>query len=239
MLEHADDLIVRDDGPIRHVILNRPQKLNAIDYAQHLRLRQAFIDAEHDESVKVLTLSGEGRGFCSGDDLRSQPYQGDDPHEHRRVDLEMGSGPTLLLESAGLLRSLSIPTVALMHGFALGSGYDYSLSCDFRLMTSDIRYGDPRIDRALWAAEGWSYKLPRLVNLSIVSRIAYLGELLNGDSALKMGLGTGIITAEPDVISSAHEFLHRLETCSGSAYATTKRAMLRDLDSRFASRFGA
>ena len=165
-------LRIEDDGPIRHLILNRPEKLNAIDVTQHERLMAAFVAAERDSNIRVLALSGEGRGCCAGDDLTAEKRKGPDPHTKRAVDLEMGSGPALLFDSCAILRRLSKPTVALMHGVALGSGYDYSLSCDFRLVTRDIRYGDPRIDRALWAAEGWSYKLPRLANQSVVAPIA-------------------------------------------------------------------
>ena len=170
----SDDtaLIVRDEGPVRHLILNRPQKLNALDLDQHVRIKRAVEAVAADESVRVLVLSGEGRAFCAGDDLTAEAPQGEDPMAGRRVDLDLGTGPAFLLESAAVLRACPKPTVVLLHGHALGSGYDYSLSCDFRLATEDVNYGDPRIHRALWAAEGWSYKLPRLVNQSVATPIA-------------------------------------------------------------------
>ena len=228
-----EPLIIEDDGSVRHLILNRPDKINAIDYAQHLRLMAQFDVAEEDPSVKVIALSGVGRGFCSGDDLTATAFEGTDPYHHRKVDLEMGSGPAVLLESCRKLHHLSKPTVALMHGIALGSGYDYSLSCDFRVVTSDIRYGDPRIDRALWAAEGWSYKLPRLTNLSIVSRIAYLGEIMNGFQAMAYGLAHAIVDGEPDIRESSRTFLENLVRVSTPAYGQVKHAMLRGLDADF------
>ena len=228
-----EPLLVEDDGAVRHLILNRPEKINAIDYAQHLRLMRQFDLAENDPSVKVIALSGVGRGFCSGDDLTASAFEGDDPHRHRKVDLEMGSGPAVLLQSCRKLHHLSKPTVALMHGIALGSGYDYSLSCDFRVLTPDIRYGDPRIDRALWAAEGWSYKLPRLTNLSIVSRIAYLGEIMNGEQALAYGLAHAVVDGEPDIRASARSFLEKLTRVSSPAYSRVKHSLLAGIDSDF------
>ena len=228
-----EPLIVNDDSGVRHLILNRPEKINAIDYAQHLRLMAQFDLAEEDASVKVVALSGVGRGFCSGDDLTATAFEGEDPHRHRKVDLEMGSGPAVLLESCQKLHHLSKPTVALMHGIALGSGYDYSLSCDFRVVTPDVRYGDPRIDRALWAAEGWSYKLPRLTNLSVVSRVAYLGEIMNGAQAHAYGLAHAIVDGEPDIRESSRPFLEDLVRVSSPAYSQVKHAMLRGIDSDF------
>lgn len=228
-----EPLIIKDDGSVRHLILNRPEKINAIDYAQHLRLMAQFELAEADPKVKVIALSGVGRGFCSGDDLTAGAYQGEDPHLHRKVDLEMGSGPAALLQSCSKLHHLSKPTVALMHGIALGSGYDYSLSCDFRVVTPDIRYGDPRIDRALWAAEGWSYKLPRLTNLSIVSRVAYLGEIMNGSQAYAYGLAHAIVDGETDIRESALPFLENLVRVSSRAYSQVKHAILSGIDTDF------
>lgn len=232
-MNEGNNLITKDHDGVRHLVLNRPQKLNAIDYAQHLRLMQAFHEADEDPRVKVVALSGVGRGFCAGDDLTAQPFEGEDPFVHRKVELEVGSGPTLLLKSCAVLRNLSKPTVALMHGIALGSGYDYSLSCDFRVVTKDIRYGDPRIDRALWAAEGWSYKLPRLIGQSLVARIAYLGEIMDGEKAMQFGLAHRVVSGEPDIIESSQSFLNELVELSGPMYAATKRNLLAGLDATF------
>lgn len=232
-MTEEQNLLTKDVDGVRHLALNRPEKLNAIDYAQHLRLMRAFQNAEEDQRVRVVALSGVGRGFCAGDDLTAQPFAGHDPFSHRKVELEIGSGPTLLLDSCAVLRNLSKPTVALMHGIALGSGYDYSLSCDFRIVTKGIRYGDPRIDRALWAAEGWSYKLPRLVGQSLVARIAYLGEIMNGERAMEFGLAHRLVSGEPDIIESSQPFLDELVELSGPAYAATKRNMLAGLDATF------
>ncbi len=232
-MSEPDALIVDDRRGIRHLILNRPEKINAIDYDQHLRLKESFEEADADPSVRVLALSGVGRGFCAGDDLASTGVSGHDPYKHRKVDLELGSGPSLLLESCAVLRKLSKPTVALMHGIALGSGYDYSLSCDFRVVTTDIRYGDPRINLALWAAEGWSYKLPRLIGQSLVSRIAYLGEPMNGDLAYEFGLAHRVVSGEPDIIDSSREILDRLLELSGPAYSNLKKDMLESIDATF------
>ncbi|MXW53057.1 MAG: enoyl-CoA hydratase/isomerase family protein [Gammaproteobacteria bacterium] len=232
-MSEPDALIVDDRSGVRHLILNRPEKINAIDFDQHLRLKENFEKADVDPSVKVLALSGVGRGFCAGDDLASTGISGHDPYKHRRVDLELGSGPSLLLESCGVLRRLSKPTVALMHGIALGSGYDYSLSCDFRVVTADIRYGDPRINLALWAAEGWSYKLPRLVGQSLVSRIAYLGDPMNGERAYEFGLAHRVVSGEPDIIDSSREFLDMLMELSSPAYSNMKKNMLDSLDANF------
>lgn len=232
-MSDASALLIDDRDGVRHLIFNRPAKINAIDFDQHLRLKNQFVEADSDSSVRVVALSGVGRGFCSGDDLTSSGITGSDPYEHRKVDLELGSGPSLLLDSCAVLRALSKPTVALMHGIALGSGYDYSLSCDFRVATRNIRYGDPRINLALWAAEGWSYKLPRLVGQSLVSPIAYMGEVMSGTTAHDFGLVHRVVDGDPDIIESSRLFLERLVELSGPTYSTMKKYMLNSIDSTF------
>ena len=225
--------IIEDDGPIRHLVFNRPDKLNALDLDQHARIKRAVEASSGDVSVRILVLSGRGRAFCAGDDLTADTPAADDPLKGRRVDLEMGAGPAFLLESAAVLRACPKPTVALLHGHALGSGYDYSLSCDFRLATADVNYGDPRIHRGLWAAEGWSYKLPRLVNQSAVAPIAYLGKTMDGQTAHDFGLVHGVYPAGADLRVDAKPFLDALSSLDPDAYAQTKARILAAVDLDF------
>ena len=226
-------LLVEDDGTVRHIRLNRPEKLNAIDPMQHERIGRAFLEADADPNVRVIALSGAGRAFCAGDDLGADAKSWPARMRNRLVDLDLGLGPALLLESAGWVRHVAKPTVALMHGAALGSGYDYSLSCDFRLATEDVNYGDPRIHRAMWAAEGWSYKLVRQLDQSAVTPVAYLGERMNGAKAHDYGLVHRVYPAGSDLREAARPFLATLADLDPDAYAETKRAMLAGLDLGF------
>lgn len=229
-----EDVPVGGEGAVRHLIFNRPDKLNALDLDQHARIGDAVRAARADAGVRAIALSGNGRAFCAGDDLGAAGRSsGPDPLAGRRVDLNVGPGPVLLLESAAALRDCPKPTVALLHGHALGSGYDYSLSCDFRLATEDVNYGDPRIHRALWAAEGWSYKLPRLLCQSAVAPIAYLGETMDGRTAEARGLVHRVYAAGTDLRQAAQPFLEQLAGLPAAAYAATKAALLRGLDAAF------
>ena len=232
-MSEADAFVLEDDGPVRHLVLNRPDKLNALDLDQHVRIKNAVETAQDDATVRVLVLSGNGRAFCAGDDLRADAPVGDDPLVGRRVDLDLGTGPAFLLESAAVLRASPKPTVVLLHGHALGSGYDYSLSCDFRLATEDVNYGDPRIHRALWAAEGWSYKLPKLTNQSLVTPIAYLGQTMDGATAYARGLVHRVYHRGADLRTAARPFLGQLATLDAAAYAETKARILASVDLPF------
>ena len=233
-MSDPDALLIEDDGAVRHLVLNRPSKLNAIDLDQHQRIKRAVAEAAEDDAVRVLVLCGNGRAFCAGDDLSAaRPASNEDPLAGRRVDLAVGAGPVLLLKSAAELRAFPKPTVALMHGHALGSGYDYSLSCDFRLATEDVNYGDPRIHRALWAAEGWSYKLPRLADQALVGTVAYLGRTMDGNAAYECGLAHRVYPAGADLRQAAKPFLDDLAALDPLAYADAKAQLLAATDSSF------
>ena len=198
-----------------------------------MRIKAAVEASAETESVRVLALSGNGRAFCAGDDLTAGAPEGEDPLVGRRVDLDLGTGPAFLLEAAATLRACPKPTVVLLHGHALGSGYDYSLSCDFRVATEDVNYGDPRIHRALWAAEGWSYKLPRLANQASVTPIAYLGETMDGRTAHGFGLVHRVYPAGADLRIEARPFLDELASSRPTAYADMKARILASVDLGF------
>ncbi|MGE0806710.1 MAG: enoyl-CoA hydratase/isomerase family protein [Burkholderiaceae bacterium] len=226
-----------DDGPIRHLVLNRPAKLNAIETAQHERVIDALKEAESDERVRLVAFSGNGSSFCAGDDLKAigsdfrNPLGWPERYLRRHmVDLDIGIGPMLLQEVTSAIRRFPKPTAALMHGYAIGAGYDYALSCDLRVVTDDCRFGDPRIHRALWSAEGWSYKLPRAVPLGFAARIAYLGELLSGEQAMEIGIAHALLPAGTPVREGARDLLLRVAGFDETAYRMTKQALLDGLD---------
>jgi enoyl-CoA hydratase/carnithine racemase len=228
----ATDLpYVLRDGAIAHLVLNSPERLNAIDYAQHDALLTALRAAEEDPEIRVIALSGEGRAFCAGDYIKADGRASwPERLRHRWVDLDVGVGPLLLNEVTTAFRDCLKPTVALMHGFALGAGYDYASSCDFRLATPDCVIGDPRIRLALWGAEGWSYKLARLIGQAHVAPMAFLGELLSGTSALELGFVHRVYGGSEPLRIAARDFLTHLASLDPAAYRKVKSALLDGLD---------
>jgi len=223
------ELLIEDVGPIRHLILNRPDRLNAVNLQQHERLISVLQAAEADSEIRVITFSGMGRAFCSGDDMKEFGVW-PERMRNRLVDLDMGMGPLLLQEVVEVIWKMAKPTVALLHGPALGAGYDYALTCDFRFVTEDCSLGDPRIHNAMWCAEGWSYKLPRLIAGGHASRIALLGRPLSGSEAYEVGLAHRLYPAGSNVRSMAHEELSNLAAMDPTTYTRAKRSLQHDLD---------
>ena len=234
----SDDgaLLVEDDGAVRHLVLNRPDKLNALDLDQHVRIKRAVEEAER-RALRCACWRSPETVARSAPAMTCAPMR---PLARIRSSVDAWiwtsvPGPrscSSLRPSCGPARK---PTVVLLHGHALGSGYDYSLSCDFRLATEDVNYGDPRIHRALWAAEGWSYKLPRSwINQSAVTPIAYLGRAMDGVVGLyERGLVHRVYPTGADLRAAARPFLQQLATLDADAYAETKARILASVDLGF------
>ena len=229
----ADPLLITRDGPVLHIGFNRPDRLNALTPEMHEGVIAALRNAEGDREVRCVAFSGEGRAFCAGEDIGGGPRSLPERLRPRAVALDIGMGPVLLHEVTTAIRATPLPTVALLHGHALGGGYDYATSCDFRVATQDCRFGDPRVHRALWAAEGWSYKLTRLIPQGHATRIALLGEPLTGTEAYDIGLVHRLYPAGSDVRAEAQKLLTDLAGIDPETYAVTKRAIVDGLDLRY------
>ncbi len=233
----SDDsnLIVYDEGSIRHIRFNRPERLNAIDLMQHDRVLSALHEANADATVRVVVFSGEGRAYCAGDDLKAGP-SGESPEWYKnrhQVDLKIGVGPLLLQKVTTVIRDMGKPTVVLMHGYGLGAGYDYATSCDFRVSTEGCIFGDPRIKRAMWSAEGWSYKTPRLIPQTHITNTTFTGEALTGKEAYRIGLVHRLYPNDQDLRESASEFLLELTELNPERYRWTKKKLHSDRDLRY------
>lgn len=229
-MPNIKELIVSDDGPIRHIRFNRPDKLNAVTSAMQEGVREELHRAGADESVRVVALSGEGRSFCAGIDIGGGSKSIPKRYRKNMVPLDVGMGPIQIQEIATAIRDLPRPTVALMHGHALGVGFDYATSCDFRLATVDCRFGDPRVHRSLWAAEGWSYKITRLIPQCWTARINLRGEPLTGREAEDIGLVHKTYPAGSDLREAAREYLMALAEIPAESYAFIKKHILDSLD---------
>ncbi len=224
------ELIISDEGPIRHIRFNRPGKLNALTNAMQQGVIDAIHQAETDENVRVIAFSGEGRSFCAGQDIGGGPDAAPERYRKHRVALDIGSGPLMIQEVITIIRYTHKPTVALMHGHCLGAGFDYATSCDFRLALEDCRFGDPRVHRSLWAAEGWSYKITRLIPQCWTTRINLRGEPLTGAEAEAIGLVHQTYPAGSDMREAARPYLMKLAQIPPHTYAVTKRRILDGLD---------
>lgn len=165
---------------VAEIQLNRPQRLNAVVQQLYDDLNAALDTAERDPSVRVVLLSGAGRAFCVGADLKA--------HKAGRTAFERREYLRGEQSVCRRLLLLSKPVVAAVHGYALGAGAEMAVASDFILMARSARIGFPEISLGNFLGGGVTALLPRLVGLAKARELVFLGERISADEAVAIGL---------------------------------------------------
>ena len=173
-------------------ILNRPDKLNAFIAQMNREVKDAIKAASYDEQVRCIVITGEGRAFCSGQDLSEV----DEHMDHGQV-LRDHYGPMIKQ-----IRQCEKPIIAAVNGVAAGAGFSLALACDFRLISERASFLNAFIHVGLIPDSGNLYYLTQLVGQSKAAELAILGEKVPAAEAVAMGLANRLIpldTWEEDV----------------------------------------
>jgi 2-(1,2-epoxy-1,2-dihydrophenyl)acetyl-CoA isomerase len=185
-------LHVRSSDGAAWLVLDRPDALNALDLATKEALLAALAAASTDDSVRAVALTGRGRAFCVGEDLRElrTAYQAGRAPELGET-LERHYAPIVQL-----LADMPKPTVALVNGIAAGAGVSLALACDLRVASSAASFKLAFSGVGLVPDAGATWNLPRLVGLSTAMRMALLDDPVKADEALAIGLVSRVFPAE-------------------------------------------
>jgi len=179
------DLVLQaDDGGVRTLTLNRPDQRNALNLALLRALRTALDEAAADRGVRCLVLTGAGKGFCAGADVREWESLAAAGTPEDPDDGWVAHAHALVRELAAFDR----PTIALLNGAAVGAGLDLALACDFRVAGTDARFACAYTWIAYNPDAGGTWLLPRLVGLEAAKRFVYTGEFWDAPTALARGL---------------------------------------------------
>ena len=197
----ANTIIYQSRGGIAEIRLNRPERLNAVTQQLYDELNAALGAAEADSEVRVLLLTGEGRAFCVGADLKA--HRAGRTAFDRRQYLR---GEQIVCRR---LMLLSKPVVAAVNGFALGAGAEMAIAADFMLMAESAQIGLPEVSIGTFLGGGVTYLLPRLVGLAKARELVFLGERIKGDEAVRIGLANRVLPDE-GFLEAAREFAGRI-----------------------------
>ena len=216
-------LISTSSTGVRTIALNRPERLNAVNARLGDELPRAIDDAARDDTVRVVVLTGAGRGFCSGLDL-SEPPRLPDGDLRERLDPLAWVGRWVL--SAVRCEK---PLIAAVNGAAAGAGFGLALAADVRLVARGARLGAGYVRRGLSPDAGVSYFLPRLIGASRAMEILLSGRELDADEALRIGLAAAIFD-DATFADSVAAFAERLAAGPPIAFALTKRLVATTFD---------
>jgi enoyl-CoA hydratase/carnithine racemase len=217
--QHFDFAV--DDG-VATLTFNRPDKLNALTFDVYADLRDLLAELPHRGDVRVLVITGEGRGFCSGGDV--EEIIGELQRMEAAELLEFTRMTGAVVKA---LRECPLPVIAAVNGVAAGAGSVIALASDLRLLAPEASFAFLFTRVGLAGADmGSAYLLPRIVGLGRATELLVLGDKLAAADAERIGLGTQV----DDLPGATRALARRLADGPALAYSTTKVMLTRELD---------
>src|SRR5438874_4785266 len=218
------DILYEVDGPVLIITLNRPDKLNAFTFKMMKELIDAFDRAEADDDVRVVIVTGAGRGFCAGADLAAGDstfdYRDTSGNEARIEDARDGGG----LVALRIFESKK-PVIAAVNGPAVGVGVTMTLPMDIRLASEQARFGFVFARRGLVPEAASSWFLPRVVGISRAMEWVATGRVFPAHEALEGGLVRSL-HAPVDLLPAANALAHEIAENTAPVSVATSRQML-------------
>jgi enoyl-CoA hydratase/carnithine racemase len=207
--------------------LNRPERLNALNRDLVVALGDACTSIGADNETRVVVLTGAGRGFCSGLDMRDFgpgiPDESAPALDRLRFQEMMASLP-------GCLRALPQPVIAAINGPAVGGGLALCLGADVRVCAASASFGNAAIQLGLSGAEmGMSYHLPRIVGTSVAADWMLTGRKVSAEEAFRCGLVSALVD-DDRLLDHALELAGQIASHSPLAVRMTKRALQVNVD---------
>jgi enoyl-CoA hydratase/carnithine racemase len=205
---------------IATVRLNDPDKLNALTFETYAELERLFSDLAQDEPVKVVVLTGTGKGFCSGGNVREIigkliDMNADELHRFTRMTCNVTRN----------MRNLKKPIIAAVNGIAAGAGAMLALASDFRLVSERAKFGFVFVKVGLSGADmGALYLLPRVVGLAKATELLFLGDVIDAQEAYRIGLANRVVEHQR-LMHESYELAARLKQQPLHALAVTKELL--------------
>ncbi len=210
-------------GGVLTITLNRPERLNAVNGALAASLAEALTDAARDDDVRVVVITGAGRGFCAGLDLSEPPALPTDTRAER-LDPYAWVG-----EWVHAVVRCEKPVIAAINGAAAGAGFGLALACDIRLVSASATMGAGYVRRGLSPDAGVSYFLPRHVGLARAADILLSGRNVDATEAERIGLAAAVLPDE-NFMTAVATYADRLAQGAPIAQALTKRLLVGTFD---------
>lgn len=202
------EILYNIEGQVAIITLNRPDRMNALTMLTHRELEQAIDAADKDDKVRVIVMTGAGRGFCSGDDVRDiflSPEEADLKSREARLSYLQGGH---LTGGGHRLLEINKPSIAAVNGAAVGYGCDLTLLCNMRVASEKARFGEVFLRVGLIPDEALIL-LPKLVGLAKAYEMILTTDILEAKDAEKIGLVNKVVPHE-QLMSATLELANKI-----------------------------
>jgi 2-(1,2-epoxy-1,2-dihydrophenyl)acetyl-CoA isomerase len=215
----SDSIVVTEDSGIVTITLNRPDKLNALVGHMRRDLAEALEQAGSDRQVRVVVITGAGRGFCAGGDLEraAELMDQNDSEEFARL---LGAARRVVTA----IRHMTKPVIASINGTAAGAGCNLALACDLRIASSSATFTQSFVKIGFHPDWGGTYFVPRLVTSNKACEMFFLGDPIPAEEALRLGLVNWVVP-DDELETATRRLAERLRNAPPIALAAAKQAV--------------
>jgi 2-(1,2-epoxy-1,2-dihydrophenyl)acetyl-CoA isomerase len=214
--------------------LNRPERLNALGGGLRNELYALMQDAEHNSEVRVVVITGAGRAFCSGGDVKEMSERmagGGSNGGSGSADTQI---PPIRDHIIATMRRMPKPVIASVNGVAAGAGMNLALACDMRVASQKAMFTQAFVKRGLHPDWGGTYFLPRLVGTAKACELIFSGDMINAEQALQLGLINRLVPHE-ELTQATEDFARGFAAGPPLAIGMAKRGIYRNMESDLAS----
>jgi enoyl-CoA hydratase/carnithine racemase len=211
---------VEKEGQLAMLTLNRPESLNAIHPQLHREIEDIWMDVARDVDINAIILTGAGKAFCAGGDVKGMDSRSD-PDEAKRYSLMTVANARRLIQNMLMVEQ---PIIGAINGDAVGLGATIALFCDVVIAADKARFGDPHVKVGIVAGDGGAVIWPALIGVSRAKEFLMTGKLINAIEAERMGLVNHAVPQE-EVLPKARELARELADGPTWAVRYTKVAV--------------
>src|SRR5215510_10265561 len=220
-----ESLIYEAKDGIATLTLNRPDRLNALGGTLRDDLLDAIVRSSADPEVRVMVVTGAGKGFCSGGDVKAMNEARESGRERSLVDRIAPSRDRTLLA----MRDAPQPIIAAVNGAAAGAGMNLALACDIRIASSAAKFSQAFVKRGLAPDWAGTWFLPRVVGTAKACELIFTGDTIDAQEALRLGIVNSVAAPEK-LMDEALALAKRIAAGPPVALRLSKRAIYRNLD---------
>lgn len=216
-----ENLLIKKEGNIAKLIINRPKALNALNSQVLEELNEALSNIEKDDEVFVLIITGEGKAFVAGADITEMKDM--TPDEARKF-------ARLGLEVFRKIELLEKPVIAAVNGFALGGGCELAMSCDIRIAGDKAKFGQPEVGLGITPGFAGTQRLSRLVGIAKAKELIFTGDMIDAFEAEKVGLVNKVVSQD-ELMEEVTNLARKIASKGQIAVRYSKTAINRGIES--------
>ena len=220
-MKYKNVIVSKEDGGIAVITLNRPDALNALNAEVAKDLKQAGEDLKDDEGVRVVIVTGQGRAFAAGADIKELKDAG---------PCEVREWARNLLHSFEVLGRMPKPVIAAVNGIAFGGGCELALACDFIVASENAKFGVPEIKIGVFPGAGGMYRLAKAVGMRMAKELVFVGDPIDARTAKDIGLVNRVFPAD-HFLDEVKVLARKMGSMSGMTLKLAKEALEEAQDS--------